>query len=1448
MKIIVLTIILLASLISANAKVFKNSDATKIVKDCDLVWINQKTKNIQFMRLNEEVKIEEKNQVKWLERALNVSKYHTFKEVYAYSDKINFKHIKYQQYYKNIPIEGAFYILHSKSGKTTLANGEYAPGNEINILPSINEREAFSAAIKYVNARLYQWESTKTNQPKGNLVILPDSNSYLLAYKYDIYALQPLSRRYIFVDAHTGQVVKTLNRIHESNVTGTAETLYNGTVSITTDSYNGSYRLRETGRGEGIQTYNLKRSIDYNTAIDFTDEDNYWNTSANFDNAAYDAHYGTEVTYDYYYRLFGRNSFDNAGGKIRNYVHFGEHYVNAFWNGESMTYGDGDSVFSTPLTSIDIVAHEITHAVTERTAGLVYQEESGALNESFSDIFGIEVDFYKNPATANYQIGEAISVDHLPFRDISNPNNHGNPDTYKGRFWDPYQEVHCNSGVQNYWYYLLCEGGAGTNDHGDNFFVEAIGREKAAQIAYRNLTVYLTPNSDYDDARYYSIQAAKDLFGDCSVEAKSVSAAWYAVGVGDANDCMSPENFIADQISRNQINLKWTKNTNNNNVLIAWNSSKNIGNPIDGTNYSIGSSIPGGGKVLYSGSNTTFSHQGLQSGTNYYYKAWSVLPQNTFSGGIRTTVDHPSVDAGEDQRVSLLKNNTVTLSGNYPVNLPYDSLSFNWKMMSGNGDVVFDNADSSTTKVHFTSAGKYSFQLTMNCYGFTSTDSMNVYVCLTDSIAGINYSDWHNWMGLDIVDNYAYLADLVYGVRILDISDTNNPVEISTYEKFNVKFIHVEGDYAYVSQNFGGGLTILNIKDKYNPTFVSYLDIPNSTENEDFILRDGIIYLTTLPDGIVIIDVRDPLNPVRIGSFPSAPRSIAITDNYLYGTNINFLGGLNLFILDISDPAHPREVKRYPEIHAVFMTPFVIQGEYMYTIFMNNHLSITQFYIYNISDRENPVMVDSTETGWNNSTLSVVGNYAYLGDGLQIIDISDKSDPRTISNANLTAINQLVVKNDLIYCTRQETFTIYKSYLDNRPPYVYAGIDQNVHTRCNILHGEIFDEGLPKGGTSISLWSKVSGPGDVMFSNPQSLNSTVCFSDTGRYVLRLEASDGELSYSDEVIYTVPFLISNLPPYQITCENSMVEFNVEVKSDTIATFHWFKDNLPVTDDSLISGSNTGGLLIKKAKRQDAGNYYCQIMIHDTIYCDTTILEVNTIPANAGLLMGDEIVCPGQKMITYTVAPIAGATSYDWTLPVGFNGTSASNTITVDFDSTATSGTISVKGVNSCGVSTESFLPVTINPTPPAPVITLTDKTLLSDAPGGNQWYNQYGEISNATNNKYSPEANGEYYVVVNQFGCSSEPSNTIYFTVTRVEKLASVNTLKVYPNPVSNELTIDFEDNSEKIGFEIINSIGQTVHKGNMVNHTTVQTGSFAPGTYLVKIENGGTFEFCKIIK
>lgn len=262
---------------------------------------------------------------------------------------------------------------------------------------------------------------------------------------------------------------------------------------------------------------------------------------------ALDAHWGMEQTYDFFSTKFNRDSYDGNGATIKNFVHFDNAMENAFWdpNLQALVFGDGASTFS-PLTSIDVAGHEFSHAVITNTADLVYQGEPGALNESFADIFGVAIEAFAKPnSTGLWEIGDEITITAPGYlRSMSNPNSglSQQPDTYGGTHWvDPTNTsfdnggVHINSGVQNYWYYLLSVGGSGTNDLGNTFSVTGIGIDDATAIAYRNLTVYLTQSSDFADAVTGSIQAAQDLFGVGSAQVIAVQNAWYAVGLGSSS-------------------------------------------------------------------------------------------------------------------------------------------------------------------------------------------------------------------------------------------------------------------------------------------------------------------------------------------------------------------------------------------------------------------------------------------------------------------------------------------------------------------------------------------------------------------------------------------------------------------------------------------------------------------------------------------------------------------------------------------------------------------------------------------------------------------------------------------------------------------------------------------------------------------------------------------------
>lgn len=274
---------------------------------------------------------------------------------------------------------------------------------------------------------------------------------------------------------------------------------------------------------------------------------------------AVDVHWGMEKTYDFYLNVFSRNSFDGNGSIIKQYVNplimngtagypNNASAFNAPYN--IMAYGMGDGTGYKPLVGLDVEGHEFTHMVINNNGngGLTYQAESGALNESFADIFGTCVEFYSN-VNPDWLIGEDVMIGQAYMRSMSNPNGGQQPDTYQGQYWvntsntSPQNDnggVHTNSGVQNFWFYLLCQGGSGTNDLNNAYAVTGIGIAQARAIAYRNLTNYLTPSATFMDAYNGSLQAAQDLYGNPSTQYTAVRQAWYAVGIG--ND---PNNFCS---------------------------------------------------------------------------------------------------------------------------------------------------------------------------------------------------------------------------------------------------------------------------------------------------------------------------------------------------------------------------------------------------------------------------------------------------------------------------------------------------------------------------------------------------------------------------------------------------------------------------------------------------------------------------------------------------------------------------------------------------------------------------------------------------------------------------------------------------------------------------------------------------------------------------------------
>jgi len=313
------------------------------------------------------------------------------------------------------------------------------------------------------------------------------------------------------------------------SVTTLVSTKLSGAREIITEYADGLYRLHDNSRGNGIFTLNLRRFADYRHAVDFTCGTGEWDlTNKELDQYAIDVHWNTEKTYDYFFSQFKRNSIDDRGAALYSYVHYGVEFQNAFWDGSKMSYGDG---FKKPLTTLDLCGHEIMHGITQYTSALEQTGEAGALNEGFSDIFGTAVEQYGRPENWDWKIGGDVATT----RDLANPKYFLQPTTYQGTYWydgpDPDQFTHRNSSVLCYWFYLLTQGGAGTNDLGTAYRVRGIGISKAVAIAYYTNTKYLSSKATYLDAVNASLRAAETLYGKGSAEMQQTANAWAAVGL-----------------------------------------------------------------------------------------------------------------------------------------------------------------------------------------------------------------------------------------------------------------------------------------------------------------------------------------------------------------------------------------------------------------------------------------------------------------------------------------------------------------------------------------------------------------------------------------------------------------------------------------------------------------------------------------------------------------------------------------------------------------------------------------------------------------------------------------------------------------------------------------------------------------------------------------------------
>lgn len=454
-------------------------------------------------------------------------------------DRDGTTHTRYERTYAGLPVLGGdLVVATTKAGATeavTKASKASLKSVETNagVPAATAEKQALSAAKAD--------GSTKAAADRApRKVVWLANGKPALAYETVVGGVQKggtPNELHVVTDAATGEKLYEWQAVHE----GTGNTQYSGQVTLGTAP---SFTLTDTTRGNH-KTYNLNRGSS-GTGTLFSGPDDIWGNGSpsNAETAGADAHYGAALTWDYFKNVHGRTGIRGDGVGAYSRVHYGNNYVNAFWQDSCfcMTYGDG-SGNSKPLTSIDVAAHEMSHGVTSNTAGLVYSGESGGLNEATSDIFAAAVEF--NAANSqdqgDYLVGEKIDINGngTPLRHMDKPSKDGASKDY----W--YSgiggvDVHYSSGPANHFFYLLSEGSGAKSINGVNYDsptsdglpVAGIGRAKAEQIWFKALTTKFNSTTNYAGARTGTLAVAGELYGTTSAEYKSVADAWAGINVG----------------------------------------------------------------------------------------------------------------------------------------------------------------------------------------------------------------------------------------------------------------------------------------------------------------------------------------------------------------------------------------------------------------------------------------------------------------------------------------------------------------------------------------------------------------------------------------------------------------------------------------------------------------------------------------------------------------------------------------------------------------------------------------------------------------------------------------------------------------------------------------------------------------------------------------------------
>jgi bacillolysin len=461
------------------------------------------------------------------------------------SDELGMTHARFQQMVHGVPVAGAELMAHYDAvGHLTSIDANYVADLErVDVNPTFAASDALSmvkadivsrsavdeSALETADQRLvvYAMNGALRGPRPGESLGAPR-----LAYQYKIRALAAAEPAIwvVTVDAKTGDILHRYNNLQ--TVQGQGNGVLGDKKQFEVSTTTGGFVMTDAATGVQIRTLTAEQQQVRGTSVTSTNQ-NSWDTGVPGSGAAVDAHFNAAAVSKYYKEKHKRNAIDGTGGSLISTVHFGQAYDNAAWDGTGMIYGDGGQLFRALSVSLDVVGHEFTHGVTEKSSNLVYENQPGALNEAVSDIFGAFIEHAFQPdAVNNWKLGESVVKSGGPLRDMKSPSSVSQAQpAHMSKFVNTQQDnggVHINSGIVNNAAFLMTVGGTNTVSKVEVKF--GIGWEKSEKLWFRANTKYFLETTNFGQAAQGVLQAAKDI-GLTENETNIVECAFKATGI-----------------------------------------------------------------------------------------------------------------------------------------------------------------------------------------------------------------------------------------------------------------------------------------------------------------------------------------------------------------------------------------------------------------------------------------------------------------------------------------------------------------------------------------------------------------------------------------------------------------------------------------------------------------------------------------------------------------------------------------------------------------------------------------------------------------------------------------------------------------------------------------------------------------------------------------------------